>query len=193
MLRHARRKRSAVAAGAWGASGEGVSIGAALAFFMGAMSSTLPGLGAGPIERLMVEDHTRLDGLLAASRNNDGSVDPAVYATFRHDLLLHIAAEEKIVSYARAKRGGEDLPVATALRSDHDEIANLLMRSPTPSLLSALHALLERHKVLEEGPRCFYSSCDDLAGGEANTLAKQLRALPEVPVSKSWHPGDRGP
>jgi hypothetical protein len=159
------------------------------------MSAKLPSTGAGAIERLMVADHTRLDGLLAASRNDDGSVNPAAYESFRHDLLLHIAAEDKILlSYARAKQGGEDLPVATSLRTDHGEIAKLLMRSPTPSLLSALHALLERHKVLEEGPRCFYSSCDDLAGGEATTLAEQLRALPEMPVSKSClGPGDRGP
>jgi hypothetical protein len=147
-------------------------------------SDTPSNAGAGEIERFMVADHGRLDSLLAACGEDDGSVDADAYASFRLNLLRHIAVEEKILtSYALAKRVDGGLPPAASLRADHSAIAEMLLHSPTPSLLTSLRTLLERHRALEEGPRCFYATCDDLAGREATTLVERLRDLPEVTVA----------
>jgi hypothetical protein len=143
----------------------------------------------GPIERFMVEDHVRIDRSLALSERPDGSVDPEPYARFRHDLLRHIGMEEKVLlPYARAKRGGEALPVAASLRADHGELAKLLVRSPTPSLIAALEELLGRHNPLEEGPHGLYAACDALAGDEVSIVVERLRAYPPVPLAK-YHDG----
>jgi hypothetical protein len=142
---------------------------------------------AGPIERFMSEDHARLDRLLAAAEVVSGTFEVATYAEFRHDLLRHIAMEEKILlRFARAKRGGEALPVATQLRADHGTIAKLLVPSPSPQIVLALRELLTRHNPLEEGPLGLYAICDELAGDEASALLAQLRELPRVPVAAHY-------
>ena len=135
----------------------------------------------------MVEDHARIDLLLRASEKHDGSIDPEAYAKFRHDLLRHIAMEEKVLlPHARTKRAGKALPVAASLRVDHGDIAKLLVRSPTSSILVALRELLGRHNELEEGPRGLYFTCDDLAGDEAAAVVERLRAQPNVPLAKYY-------
>jgi hypothetical protein len=152
---------------------------------MSSSPSASPTVGA--IERFMVEDHTRVDHLMSASEKNDGTIDPDAYPKFRHDLLRHIAMEEKVLlPYARTKRCGEALPTAASLHADHGEIAKLLVRSPTPSILAALRELLGRHNALEEGPRGLYSTCDDLAGDEAASVVQRLRAQPGVPLAKYY-------
>jgi hypothetical protein len=139
------------------------------------------------IERYLSEDHARLDRLLAASEAASGTIDAATYAEFRHDLLRHIAMEEKVLlRLARAKRGGEALPIATQLRADHGEIAKLLVPSPTPSIVAALRALLARHNALEEGPGGLYAICDQLAGDDAPEWLAQLRDQPRVPVAPHY-------
>lgn len=139
---------------------------------------------SGEIERFMTADHVRLDGLLAASERADGSIDGEVYARFRHDLLRHIAMEEKVLlPDARARRGGEPLAVAGALRRDHGAIAKLLVRSPTPARLAELRALLGRHNGLEEGARGLYAICDALAGAEATQVVARMSAQPAVPLA----------
>lgn len=141
----------------------------------------------GPIERFMVEDHARLDHLLDVSVDADGSIRLDTYAQFRHDLLRHIAMEEKVLlRYAREKRGGEPLPIARQLRLDHGEIAKLLVPSPTPKLVAALCELLGRHNALEEGPNGLYAWCDTLAENEAPAIVEQLRAVPAVPVAPHY-------
>jgi hypothetical protein len=58
----------------------------------------------GPIELFMTEDHARIDRTLQAASLADGSIDPTTYARFRHDLLRHIAMEEKVLlPYARGR------------------------------------------------------------------------------------------
>ncbi len=147
--------------------------------------SATPTVGA--IERFMVQDHARIDRLLGASEKLDGSIDPDAYAKFRHDLLRHIAMEEKVLlPYARTKRGGEALPVVASLRVDHSEIAKLLVRSPTSSILVALRELLGRHNALEEGPHGLYFTCDELAGEEASSVVERLHAQPNVPLAKYY-------
>jgi len=139
----------------------------------------------GAIERFMVEDHVRLDALLEAATRVD-PIDQLAYARFRHDLLRHIAMEEKILlPFAREKRGGTALPIAGALRADHGEIAKLLVRSPTRPIVEALREVLGRHNPLEEGSSGLYATCDALAGDEAETVVALLREQPNVPVAKS--------
>jgi hypothetical protein len=140
----------------------------------------------GVIERFMVEDHVRLDRLLAAASRAD-PIDAIAYARFRHDLLRHIAMEEKVLlPYVREKRGGVPLSVATTLRADHGEIAKLLVRSPTRVTVDALRAVLGRHNPLEEGPEGLYARCDALAGDEAELVVARLRAQPKVPLAKYY-------
>lgn len=141
----------------------------------------------GPIERFMSEDHARLDRLLVASEAVSGTIETAAYAVFRHDLLRHIAMEEKVLlRFARAKRGGDALPIATRLRADHGEIAKLLVPSPTPQIVLALRELLARHNSLEEGAGGLYAICDELAVDEWAALLVQLRDLPRVPVAPHY-------
>jgi len=52
------------------------------------------GPAIGVIERFMVEDHARLDQLLESATQTQ-PIDEMLYARFRHDLLRHIAMEER--------------------------------------------------------------------------------------------------
>ncbi|MBX3232470.1 MAG: hemerythrin domain-containing protein [Labilithrix sp.] len=141
----------------------------------------------GPIEHFMTEDHVRLDRLLLASEHEDGHVDEPTFARFRHDLLRHIAMEEKVLlPFARERRGGEPLAVAPALRRDHGEIAKLLVRAPTAATLTALRELLARHNQLEEGDAGLYATCDALAGSSSTDVVARLREQPTVPVAKYY-------
>jgi len=126
-----------------------------------------------------------MDRSLQAATTAD-RIDEVAYARFRHDLLRHIAMEEKVLlPYARQKRG-TPLPIAAALRADHGEIAKLLVRSPTPDNVEELTALLARHNPLEEGPEGLYAACDALAEGDAEVVVGRLRRQPNVPVAKYY-------
>jgi hypothetical protein len=139
----------------------------------------------GPIERFMVEDHVRIDSYMAACERCDGSVDLEVYGRFRHGLLRHIGMEEKVLlPFARAKRAGAPLEVASVLRADHG--ARLLVRTPDPALLDELRSLLARHNPLEEGPDGLYAACDRLADAEAPGVVARLQAQPAVPLAKFY-------
>lgn len=141
----------------------------------------------GPIETFLTADHSRLDTLLARAVRDDGTIDTGVYADFRQGLLRHIAMEEKtLLPYAKAKRGGEALPIAATLRKDHGEIAALLVPSPTPDICRQLRELLARHNPLEEGPDGLYATCDILAGVEADGMVERIKAQPRVPVAPHY-------
>jgi hypothetical protein len=141
----------------------------------------------GPIQVLMTEDHARLDRLLDRSQRDDGTIDAETHAELRRELLRHIAMEEKVLlPFARARRGGAPLAMASALRADHGQIAKLLVPTPTPALCEELRALLARHNPLEEGPHGLYAQCDELAGAEVESLAARLRELPPVPVATHY-------
>jgi len=140
-----------------------------------------------PIETFLTADHARLDNLLARAVRDDGTIDADVYAEFRQGLLRHIAMEEKtLLPYAKAKRHGEALPIANALRRDHGEIAALLVPSPTPALCAQLRAVLARHNPLEEGADGLYAICDHLAGAEAAEVVERLEAQPKVPMAPHY-------
>ena len=140
----------------------------------------------GPIERFMAEDHVRLDRLLEAATAG-AVIDANAYARFRHDLLRHIAMEEKVLlPDARARRDGAPLEMAAQLRADHGAIAKLLVPSPTDAIVDSLREILARHNVLEEGPLGLYAVCDTLAGDDAPSVVERLRAQPSVPVAKHY-------
>lgn len=135
----------------------------------------------GAIEAFMTADHARLDNLLGGAEHQDGTIDAPTFAAFRGGLLRHIAMEEKIlIPFARLKRGGEPLPVASALRIDHGRIAKLLVPTPDRGVCDALRAALAAHNPLEEGPDGLYAACDALVGDEAEAcaLVAKLRAQP---------------
>lgn len=141
----------------------------------------------GPIDVFLTEDHVRIDALLAKAKRGDGTIDAEVYAAFRQGLLRHIAMEEKVLlPYAKAKRGGEPLPIATTLRKDHGDIAALLVPSPTPAICDQLRAVLARHNRLEEGEGGLYATCDELAGDNAVQVVERLKAQPAVPVAPHY-------
>lgn len=139
----------------------------------------------GPIEAFMVADHVRLDQQLAASERN-GGIDEQAYAEFRHDLLRHIAMEEKVLLPFLRSQVGTPFAAAAVLRADHGEIAKLLVRSPTQPLVDALRVILGRHNPLEEGHEGLYATCDRAAGGDAEGVVDRLRAQPTVPVAKYY-------
>lgn len=142
------------------------------------------GAAAGQIEHFMVADHVELDGLLAASERDDGTIDDAVYTVFRERLLRHIAMEEKVLlPFARAQRAGEPLPIAFELRRDHSEIAKLLVRSPSADGIAKLRELLGEHNAIEEGPGGLYAECDAIAGAESAAVVERLEAQPRVPLA----------
>ena len=131
----------------------------------------------GAIEVFMSADHTRLDRLLEHAERGEGAIDTDAYETFRSDLLRHIAMEEKVLlPFARAKRNGEPLDVAKALRVDHGQIAKLLVPTPTREIIGELRRILTRHNALEEGADGLYATCDALAGAEAAAVVDRLKA-----------------
>jgi hypothetical protein len=141
----------------------------------------------GPIELFMVEDHRRIDGLLAGCERADSTIDLDAYARFRHDLLRHIGMEEKVLlPYMRSKRDGQPWPLGASLRSDHGAIARLLVRTPSMGLLAELGVLIGRHNPLEEGSGGLYAACDAIAGDDASAVVERLRRQPRVPLAEYY-------
>ena len=137
----------------------------------------------GSITCILVEDHRRLERLLASALDSRDNVERESYDCFRAGLLRHIGIEEKILlPAAQRRRGGEPLPIAAKLRLDHGAIAALLMPTPTSGVLATLHRILEQHDLLEEGPEGLYHTCDILLGEDIDQLMVQLRAAPDVAV-----------
>ena len=121
---------------------------------------------AGAIHRYLSEDHHRLDGLLARAVAAE-PIDAPAYEAFRAGLLRHIAIEEKVLFVeARARRGGERLPVIARLHADHAALASLLVPPPTHTLLRTIREILDEHNPIEEGERGFYDTCEQLAGSD---------------------------
>lgn len=138
----------------------------------------------GPIERFMMEDHLRVDDLLAAATSGPDP-DAFAYARFRREMLRHIAMEEEVLlPDAASRRRGAPLEIAERLRADHEGITKLLQRSPTNALVDDLRHAIAEHNVLEEGPRGLYATCDALAGEQANAVVERLRALPRPAPSR---------
>src|SRR5215831_15391307 len=96
---------------------------------------TARGHTPGPISRLLMADHERLDALLGRAFATPDAIDHQAYAAFRKGLLRHIGMEEKILLPATQRaRGGEPLHAAARLRLDHGALAALFVPSPTAAI-----------------------------------------------------------
>ena len=138
----------------------------------------------GPLTRVLLDDHRRLDALFRSAVADPHKVDVSTYNPFRAGLLRHIGLEEKILLPTLQRlRGGRPYPLAAKLRLDHGALAALLMPTPRPAILGAIRAILSAHNLLEEGPDGLYEACDHLAESEVGSLIERLRAAPEVTVT----------
>lgn len=143
---------------------------------------------AASIEAFMTADHERLDALLEKATHGE-SIDSDAFEKFRAGLLRHIGMEEKILlPFAKAKRAGEPLPVASVLRKDHGTLVKLLVPSPTLELCKRIREEIARHNAVEEGENGLYAICDELAknGNDADDLLATLRAAPAVPLAPHY-------
>ena len=138
---------------------------------------------AGPLTRVLAEDHRRLEQLLDSAVASTGSVNQGIYDQFRVGLLRHIGIEEKILLPAAQRlNGGQPLSIAPQLRLDHGAIVSLLMPTPTARLVSTLRRILDAHNILEEGSAGLYEQCDRLVGSELEPLLEKIKAAPDVAV-----------
>lgn len=139
---------------------------------------------AGEIHQFLAADHARLDVLLARSVCSD-AIDLVAYEQLRAGLLRHIAMEEKVLfAEARARRGGEPLPITRRLRADHAALASLLVPPPSHALLRTLRSVLDEHNPLEEGDDGFYASCEGLVGSDLPAVLARMQALPPLRISQ---------
>ena len=138
---------------------------------------------AGAIHRFLSHDHARLGALLARAAAGE-AVDRTAYDAFRAGLLRHIAMEEKVLfALARARRGGEPLPIVRQLHADHAALASLLVPTPTHALVRSIRELLAEHDPLEERGGGLYETCEQLAGDEVDALVARMQAIPPVRAS----------
>ena len=136
---------------------------------------------SGKIHQFLADDHARLDALLAAATARPDVVELGPYAEFRTGLMRHIAMEEKVLfADAKARRGGEPLPVTRRLHADHGALASLLVPPPTHALIQTMREILELHNPLEEDPGGLYETCERLAGDEVDALLDRMHAIPPV-------------
>ena len=139
---------------------------------------------AGPLTRILMDDHRRLDALFRSAVANPLQVDPTAYDRFRAGLRRHIGLEEKILlPTVQRLKGGIPFVLAAKLRLDHGALAALLMPTPKPAIVAAIRAILSAHNVLEERPDGLYAVGDHLAESEVGSLLERLRAAPEVTVA----------
>jgi hypothetical protein len=138
----------------------------------------------GKIHRYLADDHARLERLLQRAASRPNEIEASAYAEFRAGLLKHIAIEEKILlPAARRLRGGEPLPAGAKLRLDHGALAALLVPTPTNAIIAKIHAVLNAHNPVEEGPGGVYEVCEKLAAYEAESLLAQMRGMPDVKLA----------
>lgn len=134
----------------------------------------------GPIHQFLSHDHARLDVALARAISGD-VVDLPAYGEFRAGLLRHIAMEEKVLfTDAKARSGGQPLPLTKQLHADHAALASLLVPPPTHAILRTVQELLGEHNPLEEDPGGLYDQCEQLAGAEIDAVLARMHAIPVV-------------
>lgn len=145
----------------------------------------MPGL----IYQMLVEDHRRLEDLLALAEADAGVRGAGAYEEFRSGLLRHIGMEENIlIPSAHRARGGERLTIADRIRLDHGALAALLVPPQAPEITACIKTILSGHNPLEEGKDGLYETCERLAGYEYDSLLEKLRAYPR-PLLKPHAPG----
>jgi hypothetical protein len=142
---------------------------------------------SGPLHSFLAAEHRDLEQAFRQATADPARIDVEKYAPFRSGLLKHIAAEEKILIPAAKAASVAILPVARRIRTQHGAITALLAPPPSPTIVRALHAILESHDALEEMEGGLYDLCESLVAGRSNEILTRLRAAPEVPVSPHAH------
>jgi hypothetical protein len=144
----------------------------------------------GPIYQMLMQDHRRMEDLLALAKTMTDAGAPQAYEEFRSGLLRHIGMEENIlIPAAHQARGGVRLPLADRLRLDHGALAALLVPPPSPEVFACIEGILSGHNLLEEGKDGLYEICEQLAGSESGQLLERPRAYPS-PRLKPNVPGE---
>ena len=137
----------------------------------------------GPLYQFFANDHNRLEALLNQAAANPKKIELSAYEEFRKGLLKHIGMEEKILLPAAQRlRGGKAFPIADTLKLDHGALVALMVPPPSPTIITAVRAILAKHNILEEELDGVYETCERLAGDELNDLLEKLHATPEVPT-----------
>ncbi len=137
----------------------------------------------GPIYTFLAEDHDRLDALFHEASADPGRVNMNAYAAFRSGLLHHIRMEETVLLPAALKlQGGRPLAIADRIRLDHGALTALMVPPPDRTILNTIRSILQVHNALEEQEGGMYHVCEQLAGEEAESLLRQLKSVPEVPL-----------
>src|SRR5574340_694713 len=105
------------------------------------------------LHQYLANDHDRIDRLLkqASVKNHQGGIDISAYEEFRKALLRHISMEEKIAFPALSRQLGDAIkPVLSKLHLDHSAIVELLVPTPTASVVATISSILAVHNTLEE-------------------------------------------
>jgi hypothetical protein len=137
----------------------------------------------GPIYRYLAEDHDRLDELFRKATADRDNIDMNAYAGFRSGLLHHIRMEETVLLPAALRlQDGRPLAIAERIRMDHGALTALMVPPPDGSVINTVRSILQVHNALEEQEGGMYHVCEQLAGEEAESLLRQLKDVPEVPL-----------
>jgi len=135
------------------------------------------------LSAFLTEDHRRLDALLDRAIGTAGRIDLEHYTEFRAGLLKHIAMEEKVLIPAVERlHKGHLKEIAARLRLDHGALAALLVPTPSPQIINALHGILSSHNKLEEGQGGFYEITEQIPQEQQRELLARIRSMPAVPV-----------
>jgi hypothetical protein len=135
------------------------------------------------ISRYLETDHVRIEDALGRATVSEDSIDLAAYSEFRGALLRHIGMEEKILLPAARSAGGSPIPEDARLHLDHGALAALLVPKPTPAIVAAIQAILDRHNKVEEGALGVYAQCERILGHGAPAILARLKAAPPVAMA----------
>jgi hypothetical protein len=135
------------------------------------------------VSGFLEQDHRRIEDTLQRATSTE-RIDPQLYEEFRGRLLRHIGMEEKILFPAiRSATGGRSFPGVDQLHLDHGALAALLVPTPTPAILGAIHTILLGHNLLEEGAEGIYRRFEELPGVDIGGILARLQASPPVPLN----------
>jgi hypothetical protein len=135
------------------------------------------------------DEHRALLAALDEALAGPSGFDPARYASFRAQLLRHMAVEERlVVSPLRARQ--VVVPDGYEVRVEHAALAALLAAAPDAALAVELRALLTAHCAREEAPGgLFEVLAGHVIGDDAVQMAK---TFPDVKAatysSATWLP-----
>src|SRR5690606_23646384 len=117
---------------------------------------------------------------LLARAGASPELDLPAYEAFRAGILRHIAVEERVLFAFVKRRRGEHLEGVPLLRAEHSAIARLLCFRPDAALLDEVRKLLAPHNEREEGATGIYARCEEIAGDDVESLARQVASFGAV-------------